>query len=46
MNYFGFAVAVLNAAAGVQYAIEGKYAHAVVWVCYAIAAGAYVVAVR
>lgn len=38
MNYFTLAVAALNSAAGVQYALTGKYALAVAWVCYGIAA--------
>jgi len=40
MNYFTLAVAALNGAAGVQYALTGKFTLAVVWVCYGIAAAA------
>lgn len=40
MNWFGVTVGLLNAAAAVQYFLEGRYTLALVWGCYAIAAAA------
>jgi hypothetical protein len=41
VNYFVLAVAALEAAAGVQYAVEGKWHLAVSWACYAVACVAF-----